>query len=213
MLDPTQHHLQAQQKGYYSRFFNAQKGIHMIKVLPGGVYVSNQQELICTGLGSCVSACIWDPITQVGGMNHFLLPFESHFEEKHWHATEQLSGASRYGNYAMEILINQLLLLGARRERLRMKLFGGAQMMGFHSKIGEKNIEFIQHYAQQEGLEVVAQDLGGLEPRKIMFDPLTGKAWLKRIPFTEISHLRREEERYAHDLEKQTQQGSDVELF
>ncbi|EJO3992240.1 chemoreceptor glutamine deamidase CheD [Vibrio vulnificus] len=213
MLDSINHHFQAHEEAYYSRFFNEQRGLHMIKVLPGGVYVSGQEELICTGLGSCVSACIWDPVKRVGGMNHFLLPFHNHFEEKHWHADELLSGASRYGSYAMEMLLNQLLSLGARRERLRMKLFGGAQMMGFHSMIGEKNVEFVLHYAEQEGLEVVAYDLGGLEPRKIMFDPLTGKAWLKRIPFAEINHLRREEERYAHTLEKQTDTGSEVELF
>ncbi len=132
-----------------------------MKVQPGGVYCTNKEEIICTGLGSCVAACMWEPTLKIGGMNHFLLPFDSHAELRHWHADEFLSTAARYGSHAMEMLINELVHLGADRRNLQIKLFGGAQMLGKHSMIGKKNIEFILHYVEQESFSVQAQDLGG----------------------------------------------------
>ncbi len=216
MTHQVRHKPTTDENVYFSRFYHKQHQVHMIKVLPGGVYCSGSPEIISTGLGSCVAACMWDPDHHVGGMNHFLLPFDNINEERHWHANEIMSTASRYGNHAMEILINQLLNLGARRERLRLKLFGGAQMMGYQSLIGEKNVEFVMSYVEREQLQLDAYDLGGLEPRRIMFDPLNGRAWLKRIPFAEISHLRHEEERYAHELGAQTHQtdeSDEAELF
>jgi chemotaxis protein CheD len=115
----------------------------------------------------------------------------------------------------MEMLLNSLIDRGASRENLQFKLFGGAQMLGRSSMIGEKNVVFVLNYAEQEHLKIVAQDLGGLEPRKVMFDPLTGKAWLKRIPFTEVHHLQHQEEKYASQLDKESHRkhDDDVELF
>ncbi|MGF1752654.1 chemotaxis protein CheD [Vibrio makurazakiensis] len=199
---------------YYSRFYHEQKQLHMVKVLPGGMYCTKKREIITTGLGSCVAACIWDPYTHVGGMNHFLLPIAHNTEHHHWSHDDVVSTAARYGSYAMEMLINQLISKGADRCHMRMKLFGGAQMLGRKSAIGEKNVDFILRYAKQEHFEVDAYDLGGLEPRKILFDPLTGKAWLKRIPFAEISHLKHEEDHYAQEVESESQNPTDdVELF
>ncbi|BCL71692.1 putative chemoreceptor glutamine deamidase cheD [Vibrio nigripulchritudo MADA3029] len=199
----------------FARFYHQQKKVHMVKVLPGGVYTSREPEVICTGLGSCIAACMWDPHAFVGGMNHFLLPFDSKYEIEHWHPTEIISTASRYGNNAMEMLINQLLAGGAVRERIRLKLFGGAQMMGKTALIGDKNIEFALNYARQEGFEIDAQDLGGMIPRKVMFDPLSGQAWVKRIRFTEVDKVKRREAAYAKelDIESHRPHDDDAELF
>lgn len=204
------------QNSHFNRFYHPLRDKHIVKVLPGGVYCTEaEDELIATGLGSCVSACMWDSDLHIGGMNHFLLPFDSKSQLKTWCPDEVASTASRYGSYAMEILLNALLKRGARRTSLRLKLFGGAQMLGRNSMIGEKNVAFILNYVEQEGMEVVSQDLGGLEPRKILFDPYTGKAWLKRIPFTEIHHLQHQEEKYASQLDRESHatDNNDVELF
>lgn len=172
---------------YYIRFFHQYQQHHVVKVLPGGVYSTSEPEMLSTGLGSCVAACIWDPIERVGGMNHFLLPNDEDI------CKEDDIGASvnetRYGCHAMEQLISQLLAKGASLEQLQMKVFGGAQMFGKQSAIGEKNVQFILDYAEQEKLSVASYDLGGLEPRKILFDPMSGRVLLKRIPFAELQHV------------------------
>ncbi|RTZ17920.1 chemotaxis protein CheD [Vibrio aquaticus] len=201
---------------HFNRFYHPTKEKHIVKVLPGGLYCScKPDELIATGLGSCVAACVWDEQSHIGGMNHFLLPFDSSSQLKSWKPEEVVSTASRYGSYAMEMLLNSLIARGAKRTQLKVKLFGGAQMMGHHSLIGEKNVAFILNFIRQEGLDVVAQDLGGLEPRKVMFDPYSGKAWLKRIPFAEVHKLQAQEEKYAHQLDRESHQphDDDVELF
>ncbi|MGF1718413.1 chemotaxis protein CheD [Vibrio kyushuensis] len=203
------------ENAHFSRFYHPRHQSHVVKVMPGGLYCTDHDEVICTGLGSCVAACIWDKELHIGGMNHFLLPFDSSDQLRHWHATEVVSTASRYGSHAMEMLINTLISMGSDRSHLRVKLFGGAQMLGRYSMIGEKNIEFINRYVEQEQLIVEAHDLGGLEPRKVIFEPMTGKAWLKRIPFTEVHQLQHQEEKYATELGKESHKNhdDDAELF
>lgn len=201
---------------HFNRFYHPQKEKHIVKVLPGGLYCTKRSdELIATGLGSCIAACVWDEFAGVGGMNHFLLPFDSQTQIHSWQPDSLVSTASRYGIHAMEMLLNSLIERGAKRRNIQMKLFGGAQMLGRRSMIGEKNVAFILNYVEQEHLHVVAHDLGGLEPRKVMFEPLTGKAWLKRIPFTEVHRLQHQEEKYAHQLDKEShrKRDDDVELF
>ncbi|WP_416068954.1 chemotaxis protein CheD [Vibrio furnissii] len=198
----------------YDRFPNLKPNMPWVKVLPGGVYATAQEEIICTGLGSCVSACIWDEKAGVGGMNHFLLPFDTNAQLHHWKPNEILSTASRYGCYAMELLINQLINMGADRRGLKVKLFGGAQLMGFQSLIGIKNVEFVLDYVKREHLNVQAQDLGGSEPRRVLFDPKSGKVWIKRIPCAEVTAIRRHEARYSHQLDQATHaELTPVELF
>lgn len=205
-----------QANGHFDRFYHPQKEKHIVKVLPGGLYcTSKKDEIIATGLGSCIAVCAWDEWASVGGMNHFLLPFDNKSQIKTWQPDAVVSTASRYGAHAMEMLLNSLIERGARRRNLQVKLFGGAQMLGRHSMIGEKNVAFILNYVEQEQLPVVAHDLGGLEPRKVMFDPLSGKAWLKRIPFTEVHRLQHQEEKYASQLDRESHRShdDDVELF
>ncbi|GLT16877.1 putative chemoreceptor glutamine deamidase CheD [Vibrio zhanjiangensis] len=201
---------------HFNRFYHPQREMHMVKVFPGGLYWTQQEdELIATGLGSCVAVCIWDEFASIGGMNHFLLPFCSYSEINAWRPAELISTPSRYGSHAMEMLINALVSHGARRSELKVKLFGGAQMMGRHSMIGEKNVAFILDYAEREQLNVVAQDLGGMEPRRIIFNPISGKAWLKRVPYTEVHHLQQQEDKYASQLGRETLSSHDdeVEMF
>ncbi|MCL9781667.1 chemotaxis protein CheD [Vibrio sp. S4M6] len=201
---------------YINRFYHPQKQKHLVKVMPGGVYWSEDaEEIICTGLGSCVAACIWDEEQKIGGLNHFLLPFDSNNQLRHWHPDEVVSTASRYGSFAMEMLINSLVSHGARRENLKVKLFGGAKMMGHISMIGKKNIEFVRCYVDQESLRVVSEDLGGDSPRKVMFEPTTGRAWIKKLPFNEVHIIHQEEEKYASQLDKESHRNhdDDVELF
>lgn len=204
------------ENSHFNRFYHPSKDKHIVKVFPGGLYCTREtDEIIATGLGSCIAVCMWDEKHLIGGMNHFLLPFDSKSQAKSWNPEELVSTASRYGSYAMEMLINGLIERGACRSDLKVKLFGGAQMLGRNSMIGEKNVAFILAFVQQEGLEVVAQDLGGLEPRRVLFDPISGKAWLKRIPFTEVHQLQHQEEKYATELDKESHRphDDDVELF
>lgn len=200
-------------KALYHRFNHPTDNRHWVKVLPGGVYTSADDEIIHTGLGSCVSVCGWDFEAKVGGMNHFLLPFHSQLESEEWHAQELLSDSSRYGCYAMEVLINSLLAKGAQRKRLKFKLFGGSHLMGYQALIGEKNIEFVLDYVKRENLNVVSQDLGGNQPRKLLFHAQTGQAWVKRIRNDLASSIKNDEEQYRHKVDKQIPSNNDVELF
>ena len=160
----------------------------VVKVLPGGQHVScDPDELIATVLGSCVAACIYDPVLQVGGMNHFMLP---HDDEGLW------SGASlalRYGNHAMDALINELLSAGADKRRIEVKFFGGGNVMNGMRGVGDDNAKFAREYARAEGLNVVSVDLGGTRGRRIMFDPTTGKAWRRLIQNNAIDSVAKEE--------------------
>ncbi|MBE1276154.1 chemotaxis protein CheD [Enterovibrio baiacu] len=163
------------------RFYHPGKQMMMVKIQPGEVYVTSERELISTGLGSCISACVWDPFIALGGMNHFMLPFGDADEVEDWDPTQWRSNAARYGNYAMELLINTLIQQGAIKSRLRVKLFGGGLVMGTQANIGEKNIAFVRNYVESEGLTLVGEDLGSEYPRKVVFDPITGKAWVKKL--------------------------------
>jgi chemotaxis protein CheD len=140
-----------------------------IHIVQGEYKVTNDPDIVVsTLLGSCVAACIRDPLTGVGGMNHFLLPGENGRAHDH--------EAERYGDYLMELLINGLMKQGAHRDRLEAKLFGGARMMGGLSDIGKKNAEFAERYLQHEGIAVVGKDLGGERGRRLQYWPVSGRA-------------------------------------
>lgn len=150
------------------------------KLLPTQYLVIDDDTALTTTLGSCVAACIRDPFLGVGGMNHFLLP-DGNIGD---------GAPARYGSYAMELLINDLLKRGASRSRLEAKVFGGANVLkGFTSNpVGTRNAEFVRHYLQAEHIPVVAEDLCGIHPRKIWFFPATGRVVVQRLP-------------HAHDAE------------
>jgi chemotaxis protein CheD len=158
------------------RWFDPTFKIMAVKVLPGEHYVSTAgQEMIVTVLGSCVAACVWEPRMKIGGMNHFMLPDSGSGGD-----SAPVDKSMRYGNHAMEELINDLLRRGARREALEIKVFGGGNVVasmntGASVPIGDRNAEFVRRYLNEEGLRIAAEDLGGPHPRRIHFFPRIGK--------------------------------------
>jgi len=164
------------------------------KIGPGEVYATQRDMLIVTVLGSCVSACLRDPEVSVGGMNHFMLPF---------HAAEPqgpLSESARYGAYAMELLVNHLLSLGARRDRIQAKVFGAGRIVPGMSDVGARNAEFALEYLQRERIPVIAQDLGRDEASKVYFFPRSGRVLLKRLKQLPNDTVVRRERQYAEKL-------------
>ncbi|MDG6777519.1 chemoreceptor glutamine deamidase CheD [Thiomicrorhabdus sp. zzn3] len=183
------------------------EGITSVKILPGEFYVTQKNERIETVLGSCISACVRDPIAGVGGMNHFMLPVD-----KGNGAQSELSDANRYGNYAMENLVNALLSAGAKRERLEFKLFGGGRIMSSMTNIGWYNIGFAFDYVYTEGFKIVSQDIGDVYPRKILYYPLTGRVRVRRLNTMHNQSLADQESRYINNIGSKPVEG-DVELF
>lgn len=175
-----------------------------VKVLPGEYFVASDDIMIMTILGSCVSACIWDTRVKVGGMNHFMLPDGDGGDT-----------SGRYGSYAMELLINQMLKLGARRETMQAKIFGGAQVMaGFVSmNVGERNTAFVLDYLSTEHIPVVSQDVLDIHPRKVCFFPQTGKALVKRLAHAHPDTLVVEERKGNVISVVSSTQGGSVDLF
>lgn len=150
-----------------------------INLIQGENAVSDDPRVvISTILGSCVAACIRDPDAAVGGMNHFLLP-----------GSDQVEGA-QYGAYAMELLINGLLKRGARRERLEAKLFGGARMLQGLTDIGDQNAGFARRFLRDEGIPCVAESLGGVNARRVMYWPVSGVVHQQRIDNRKAAFVR-----------------------
>ena len=162
--------------------------------------------LLVTVLGSCVAACIRDPDSGIGGMNHFMLPDEG--------GREVLSTSARYGTYAMEVLINHLLKLGARRNRLEAKVFGGGAVMESlaSSNVGVRNAEFVLKFLNTEKVPVVAKDLLDSYPRKVYYFPSTGKVLVKKLHRVHNDTLFSREREYKERLVTAKVEG-DVELF
>ncbi|WP_082354117.1 hypothetical protein [Marinagarivorans algicola] len=166
---------------YIRRFWDESAQVVTAKILPGQCYVTQQQEVMTTVLGSCVTACIRDPEAQVGGMNHFMLPLQ--YGSVGISRADTIGSALCYGNWAMEYLLKSILKLGGRKERLEIKLFGGGRVLTgiTYIDIGQQNIQFVLEYLMEEGLKVVAQDMGGIYPRKILYCPLSGHVKMKKL--------------------------------
>ncbi len=147
---------------------------HAIRLLPADYRASDRPLALVTLLGSCVAACLYDPALSLGGMNHFMLPGGAGND----------ATSARYGAHAMELLINDLLKRGARRQRLQAKVFGGGNVLsGFHNApIGTRNAAFVVEYLAAERIPVVAQDLGDVHPRKVCFFVQSGRTLVKRLP-------------------------------
>ena len=182
----------------------------MTKILPGEYYVTTQNEIVTTVLGSCVSACIRDPVTGVGGMNHFMLPGDAATSLNGW-GTDKLE--TRYGIAAMENLINDVLKQGSRKNRLEVKLFGGGRILDMNvNDVGDRNISFARDFVIAEGLEIAAEDLGGPHPRKVNFFPRTGKVMIRRLRSVQKQSVAESERQYAQTLDAKPDSG-DIELF
>ncbi|MCB1915286.1 MAG: chemoreceptor glutamine deamidase CheD [Rhodocyclaceae bacterium] len=189
-----------------NRYFDRTFSRDAVKVLPGEYFVATTDLVMVTVLGSCVSACIRDREKGIGGMNHFMLPEGGQ--------SGLTSSSARYGAYAMEVLLNHLLKLGARRHALEAKVFGGGQVMASltKSQVGEKNAEFVLNYLQLESIPVVARDLLDVYPRKVYFFPANGRVMQKKLVTMHNDTVAERESEYARRLNRVSIEG-DVELF
>jgi chemotaxis protein CheD len=194
-----------------NRYWDKVNNSFTAKILPGEFYVTTNRELITTVLGSCVSACIRDPIFGIGGMNHFMLPLEGDHSSNAWRNAGN-SASTRYGNVAMELLINNILKHGAERANLEVKVFGGGKILTRMTDIGKRNIEFVRDYLHTEGFNVSAEDLGDTHPRKIIYDPMSGKVRVKKLRSLHNDTIIHREQTYMHDLEQQPIEG-EIDLF
>jgi chemotaxis protein CheD len=189
------------------RIYDAANATWMVKMFPGEFYVTKKSdEVLVTVLGSCVSACIRDPIAGIGGMNHFMLP---HHESGHWGVD---SKSARFGNFAMEKLINELIKSGCSRERMEVKVFGGGNVTDTTNAVGSDNAEFVLRYLDAEGLRCAAQDLGGSLPRRIHYYPATGRVVRKLLGTSDTYAVSREESDYSNRLLAQKSSG-EIQLF
>ena len=192
------------------RSWDAQLGATVAKLLPGEYYVTRREELIFTTLGSCVSACVRDVKLGVGGMNHFMLPLSGTSCGGGW-GTDLESSATRYGNVAMERLINDILKVGGQRANLEFKLLGGGKVLDIALDVGACNVKFIREYLKTEGFPITAEDLGDVFARKVYYNPSTGKVRAKRLTAT-VNRAVFERERDSAPTRTQMESGT-VELF
>jgi len=190
-------------------YFDREFGIEAVKLLPGEYYVTSKDMVLTTVLGSCVSACVRDTTAGIGGMNHFMLPNDSD------PASHDSAAAMRYGAYAMEVLLNELIKAGARRERLEAKVFGGGAVLANMTmlNIGERNADFVLRYLHLEQVLIAAQDLRGDVPRRINYFPGSGRVAVRKlVKQSDVLSVQKNELALAGTLAKK-REGSKVELF
>jgi chemotaxis protein CheD len=190
---------------YYDRTFDC----NAAKISPGEYYFTDKDMVIVTVLGSCVSACIRDNVSGIGGMNHFMLPDGAAADKD-----SPVSESMRYGTYAMEVLINQLLRSGARRENLEAKIFGGGNVLKSFTtmNVGDRNAAFVRRFLKEERIRVTGEDLLDIYPRKVYYFPKTGKVLVKKLKNMHNDTLVQREEAYASKL-KVTDVGGEIDLF
>lgn len=193
------------------RSWNNQFQSYAARILPGEFYVTRHDEGVATTLGSCISACIRDKQSGIGGMNHFMLPTNSASDLASIKAAN-LSDATRFGNFAMEHLINEIMRNGGQRRNLEVKVFGGGRIISGMTDVGLANITFVRDYLALEGLSVVAEDVGDIYPRMVMFFPATGVAKVKRLRSLHNNTIVDMERKYIDSIRKQPVSG-EIELF
>lgn len=191
---------------FFCKHTNTRKKLISIQI--GGLYVSRKPVVIETILGSCVAVCMHDAEAKIGGMNHILLPGRAdlrHFDT-----------AARYGINAMELLINRILALGGKRDRIIAKVFGGSHVLpsiSLRNGMGAKNAEFVLEFLEIEGFTLASSDLGGCDTRRVYFHTDSGDVFLKRIPRSRYPNIAVQERRLAHRVRKKTHEEGDVTLF
>mgnify|MGYP001457294780 CR=1 FL=1 len=177
-------------------------------ILPGEFFVSREPMIVYTVLGSCISACIRDPVAGIGGMNHFMLPEPKEKVHDSW------GESTRYGSYAMESLINEILKQGGLKSRLELKLFGAGKIYDGQMDVGARNTEWVLSYVRTEGLSVIGRDLGDVYPRKIYYFTESGRVLMKKIERLKNQTIYDRESEYAAKITSVKQQTEeDVTLF
>jgi chemotaxis protein CheD len=186
-------------------FYDAHFRNEAVKILPGEFFVHDEDILIMTTLGSCIAACLWDRQQRIGGMNHFMLP----------EGSAGGADAGRYGSYAMELLINELIKRGATRSTMEAKVFGGGAVISGMSSInvGERNTKFVLDYLATERITVVSKDVMDVYPRKVCFLPHSGKAMLKRLAATNTETLAAQERAAAQKTVPAASAAGSIDLF
>ena len=186
-------------------YFDPNHAKNAVKLLPGEYFVSTRDMVLVTVLGSCVAACIRDKRLAIGGMNHFMLPDDELDQGK--------SAGGRYGEFAMDMLINHLLKLGARREHLEAKIFGGGNVLPglVQAKVGRKNAAFEERYLDAANIPIAARDLADVRPRKVYFFPASGRVLVKRIRVLHNDTVLTREIEYRRRI-AQAQAGDDATL-
>jgi chemotaxis protein CheD len=183
-------------------FYDAHFKNDAVKILPGEYFVHHEDMLIMTTLGSCIAACIYDRNAKVGGMNHFMLP-------------DGAGDSGRYGSYAMELLINEMMKRGASRMTMEAKVFGGGQVVSGMTtmNVGERNTNFVMDYLKTERIPVVSKDVLDVYPRKVCFLPGSGKAMVKRLAPTNTDALLAQDRAAAQKAVPASTGGGSVDLF
>ncbi len=190
------------------RRYRDQAGQVVAKLLPGDYYVTCEEEVLDTVLGSCVSACIRNPRLRIGGMNHFMLPRPSGQGGDTW---DSIAGrATRYGSASMETLINRILSAGGTRGELEVKIFGGGRVLSSLSDIGQHNVIFVRDYLKQEGLRVTSEDVGCDYPRHVQYFPMTGRVRVRNL--TSRADIVTQEQQFLKRIEKAPVAG-EIDLF
>ncbi|HEY8555251.1 MAG TPA: chemoreceptor glutamine deamidase CheD [Burkholderiales bacterium] len=190
----------------HRRLPDAEADTPRVTIHIGGLRASREPLLIDTVLGSCIAACLYDPETRIGGMNHFMLP--EGVDPKN-------PNSARYGVYAMELLISDLMKLGASRTRFRAKVFGGGHVLRIRESargVPQRNIEFVRRFLEQERIPIVTQDVGGYHPRRVVFHTGSGRVFVKYLGQQEAERTAQEEMVYLISLKRRRLDG-DVELF
>ncbi|WP_457330167.1 chemoreceptor glutamine deamidase CheD [Rhizobacter sp. P5_C2] len=183
-------------------FYDAHFKNDAVKILPGEYFVHDEDMLIMTTLGSCIAACLWDRNAKVGGMNHFMLP-------------DGAGDSGRYGSYAMELLINEMMKRGANRMTMEAKVFGGGQVIsGMNTmNVGERNTSFVIEYLKTERIPIVSKDVLDIYPRKVCFLPGSGKAMVKRLAPAHPEALVQQDRIAAQKALPAATGGGSVDLF
>ena len=193
---------------HINRYWDPRRQSIAAKIMPGEYYVTQGDEFILTVLGSCVAACVWDPVARVGGMNHFMLVSPGNAPDD-----PVIGAATRYGVFAMEFLVNGVLALGGKRERLCVKVAGGAAVLAQTTiNVGAANVDFVRRYIKTERLQLMGEHLGGEQPRKLCFHPRTGSAQVKPLNRLRNDTIASRERAYARVLQDHPPTGA-VELF
>jgi len=183
-------------------FYDAHFKNAAVKILPGEYFVDNEDLLVMTTLGSCIAACLWDRHAQIGGMNHFMLP-------------DGAGDSGRYGSFAMELLINEMMKRGASKSRMEAKIFGGgAVIAGMNTiNVGERNTNFVIDYLKTERIPIVSKDVLDIYPRKVCFLPHSGKAMVKRLAPANTDALIQQDRAAAQKAQPVVATGGSVDLF
>lgn len=186
-------------------FFDAHFQSEAVKILPGEYFCYNEDLLVMTTLGSCIAVCLWDRQAKIGGMNHFMLPDNG----------GGASDSGRYGSYAMELLINEMMKMGASRLTMEAKVFGGgAVISGMNTiNVGERNTAFVLEYLKTERIPVVSKDVLDIYPRKVCFLPFSGKAMVKRLAATNPDAIIQQDRAAAQKAVPVASSGGSIDLF